>query len=113
MDDKGPWCPIFPNCNLEYNLGSYQGTDRRPEGIIVDFKKEGVLKIEHPQYGEKFYRGCQKNRPFFKGFFLQPLIPPFRISELIFKERYNWQKENTAQTRLSVKPAKASWPNIR
>jgi len=24
------------------------------ESIIVDFKKEGVLKIAHQQYGEKF-----------------------------------------------------------
>ena len=46
MNDIKPWCPIFPDCNLNYNLGSYQGTDRRPEGIIVDFKKEGVLKID-------------------------------------------------------------------
>jgi len=26
---------------------------RTMPSIIVDFKKEGVLKIEHPQYGEK------------------------------------------------------------
>jgi hypothetical protein len=29
-----------------------------------------------------------KNVPFREGFFLQPLIPPFRISEHIFEKRY-------------------------
>ena len=36
-----------------------------------------------------FYSGCQKNVPFIERFFLQPLIPAFRISELIFEKRYN------------------------
>jgi len=35
-----------------------------------------------------FYSGCQKNVPFIERFFLQPLIPAFRISELIFEKRY-------------------------
>mgnify|MGYP001822031228 CR=1 FL=1 len=34
------------------------------------------------------YSGCQKNVPFFEGFFLQPLIPSLYISELIFEKRY-------------------------
>jgi hypothetical protein len=29
-----------------------------------------------------------KNDPVFERFFLQPLIPTFRISELIFEKRY-------------------------
>jgi hypothetical protein len=49
-----------------------------------------------------------KNVPLFERFFLQPLIPAFRISELIFEKRYKWnivnllvsghdkQKKNTA-----------------
>jgi len=36
------------------------------------------------------YSGCQKNVPFFERFFLQPLIPAFRISELIFEKRYKF-----------------------
>ena len=35
-----------------------------------------------------FYSGCQKNVPLFERFFLQPLIPPFRISKRIFEKRY-------------------------
>jgi hypothetical protein len=31
------------------------------------------------------YSGCHKNVPFIERFFLQPLIPAFSISELIFK----------------------------
>jgi hypothetical protein len=33
------------------------------------------------------YSGCQKHAPFRDRFFLQPLIPAFRISEIIFKKR--------------------------
>jgi len=33
------------------------------------------------------YSGWQKNVPFLEGFFLQPLIPPFRISEPGYLER--------------------------
>jgi len=36
-----------------------------------------------------FYSGCEKNDPIFERFFIQPLIPPFRISECIFEKRYN------------------------
>jgi hypothetical protein len=35
------------------------------------------------------YSGCQKNVPLNDRFFLQPLIPTFGISELIFEKRYN------------------------
>jgi hypothetical protein len=35
-----------------------------------------------------FCGGCQKNVPLCERFFLQPLIPPFRISEFIFEKRY-------------------------
>jgi hypothetical protein len=35
------------------------------------------------------YSGCQKNVPLSERFFLQPLIPSFRISELIFEKWYN------------------------
>jgi hypothetical protein len=38
--------------------------------------------------GSIFYSGCQKDIPFVERIFLQPLIPPFRISELIFEKRY-------------------------
>jgi hypothetical protein len=31
------------------------------------------------------YSGCQKHAPFRDRFFLQPLIPAFRISEIILK----------------------------
>jgi len=34
------------------------------------------------------YSGCQKNVPLFERFFLQPLIPYFRISEFILEKRY-------------------------
>jgi len=40
------------------------------------------------------YSGCQKNVPLFEGFFLQPLIPPFRISERIFEKRYKFKNPN-------------------
>ncbi len=36
-----------------------------------------------------FYSGCQKNVPVFKRFFLQPLMPHFRISEHYYGKRYN------------------------
>jgi hypothetical protein len=32
--------------------------------------------------------GCQKNVPVFKRFFLQPLMPNFRISEHYYGKRY-------------------------
>jgi len=35
------------------------------------------------------YRGCQKNVPVFKRFFLQPLMPPFRFLEHYYGKRYN------------------------
>ena len=35
------------------------------------------------------HSGCQKNVPFIECFFIQPLIPAFGISELIFEKRYN------------------------
>jgi len=35
-----------------------------------------------------------KNVPLFERFFLQPLIPAFRISELIFEKRYKWNIVN-------------------
>ncbi len=34
------------------------------------------------------YSGCQKNVPVFKRFFLQPLMPHFRISEHYYGKRY-------------------------
>jgi len=39
------------------------------------------------------YSGFQKNVPLFERFFLQPLIPAFRILELIFEKRHKLQKE--------------------
>ena len=38
------------------------------------------------------YSGCQKDVPFVERIFLQPLIPPFRISALIFEKRYKWRE---------------------
>jgi len=40
------------------------------------------------------YRGCQKNVPVFKRFFLQPLMPQFRHSEHYYGKRYNPQFTN-------------------
>ena len=34
------------------------------------------------------YSGCQKNVPVFKRFFLQTLMPQFRISEYNYAKRY-------------------------
>ncbi len=34
------------------------------------------------------YRGCQKNVAVFKRFFLQPLMPHFRIPEHYYGKRY-------------------------
>jgi len=39
--------------------------------------------------GKKCHSDCQKNVLVFKRFFLQPLIPQFRISEHNFEKRYN------------------------
>ncbi len=36
----------------------------------------------------RVYSGCQKNVPVFKRFFLQPLMPHFRISEHYYGKRY-------------------------
>ncbi len=35
------------------------------------------------------YSGCEKNVPVFKRFFLQPLMPQFRISKHYYEKRYN------------------------
>jgi hypothetical protein len=39
-----------------------------------------------------FYSGCQKKVPVFKRFFLQPLMPHFRISEHYYGKRYKSAK---------------------
>jgi hypothetical protein len=39
-------------------------------------------------FWEKIYSGCKKNVPVFKRFFLQPLMPNFRISEHYYGKRY-------------------------
>ena len=42
--------------------------------------------------------GCQENVPVYERFFLQPLIPPFRIAELSFEERYKHKIKRHAKT---------------
>jgi len=44
----------------------------------------------HFRLPKGLYSGCQKNVPLFERFFLQPLIPAFRILELILEKRYNF-----------------------
>jgi hypothetical protein len=46
-------------------------------------KFNGRLKIS-----DYLLWGCQKSVPLFEGFFLQPLISAFRISDNIFEKRY-------------------------
>jgi hypothetical protein len=56
-------------------------------------------------FSSAFYSGCQKNVPFVERFFLQPLIPPVRIAELIFEKRMNYPAaSNGVSTGIFLSP---------
>jgi len=59
-----------------------------------------------------YYSGCQKNVPLFERFFLQPLIPTFGISELIFEKRYK-NGGGDPMTTESLKQRLAAPRNLR
>jgi hypothetical protein len=74
-------------------------TQQRPSGFGYHSSFQGSSKESKngvsdklPFYGgcKQFYlySGCQKNVPVFKRFFLQPLMPQFRISEHYYGKRY-------------------------
>jgi CspA family cold shock protein len=58
------------------------------EGDRVSFEIEVGQRGPAAKNVEKTYSGCQKNVPVFKRFFLQPLMPHFRISEHYYGKRY-------------------------
>jgi hypothetical protein len=49
------------------------------------------------------YSCGQKSVPLLGQFFLQPLIPSFRISELIFEKRYKSRKRESKNTLANLK----------
>jgi hypothetical protein len=60
------------------------------------------------------YSGCQKTVPVFKRFFLQPLMPQFRISELYYGKRYKKQRQpNTEVAAHFLWPATKNSNNKR
>ena len=58
---------------LMNGLGVRKGSQKKPNMVFKPYL---------------VYSGCQKDVPFVERIFLQPLIPPFRISALIFEKRY-------------------------
>ena len=67
------------------------GLKARPFSTEKGFyqNKTGFRQQTKPSFMLR-YSGCQKNVPLFECLFLQPLIPPFRISEFVFEKRYKY-----------------------
>jgi hypothetical protein len=74
---------------MVFNIDCYQFTHRvsfLPLNRLPDLRFNGLnIPINPPGH---LYSGCQKNVPVFKRFFLQPLMPPFLISERYYGKRY-------------------------
>jgi len=73
-------------------------TSFRP-GSRVNIRR---LAAEHP-FRSHFSR-CQKNVPLCECFFLQLLIPPFRISDIIFEKRYKDVREKPGDPSIVYNP---------
>ena len=62
------------------------------DNFIAFIPRLQIFVAGSPGVEVTIYRGCQKNVPVFKRFFLQPLMPHFHSPEHYYGNRYNCVK---------------------